>query len=70
MAAKISEYWNFLFLHRIIFYYPLGRKFAENRSICNGFWDISKLLKSSTENSQLEIGRPVDSSCDIWIETG
>ena len=35
MAAKSSE--NFSFLPRIIFYYPWGRKFAQNRSICNGF---------------------------------
>ena len=42
----------FKILYRILFYYPVGQKFCRNRSISYGFWDISKLLKSSTENTQ------------------
>ena len=37
MAAKSSVNFNFSFLHRIISYYPLGRKSAQNRSIYNRF---------------------------------
>ena len=44
---------NFLKIANITFLkYPVGRKFRRNRSISHGFWDISKLLKSSTENTQ------------------
>ena len=46
MAAKSGE------TYRILFYYPVSQKFCRNRSISYGFWDISKLLKSSTENTQ------------------
>ena len=52
MAAKSGENWKFSILYRILFYYPVSQKFCRNRSISYGFWDISKLLKSSTENTQ------------------
>ena len=42
----------FLKIAKITFLrYPVGRKLRRNRSISYGFWDISKLLKSSTENT-------------------
>ena len=44
---------NFLKIAKIAFLrHPVGQKFRRNRSISYGFWDISKLLKSSTENTQ------------------
>ena len=44
---------NFSKIAKIAFLrYPVGQKFCRNRSISYGFWDISKLLKSSTENTQ------------------
>ena len=44
---------NFLKIAKIaLLRYPVRRKFCRNRSISYGFWDRSKLLKSSTENTQ------------------
>ena len=44
---------NFLKIAKSTFLrYPVSQKFCRNRSISYGFWDISKLLKSSTENTQ------------------
>ena len=40
MAVKSGENWNFSPLHRILLYYPVGQKFARNRSISYGFRDI------------------------------
>ena len=40
MATKSSENWNFSPLHRTLFYYPAGQKFARNRSISYGFREI------------------------------
>ena len=40
MAAKSGENWNFSPLHGTLLQYPVGRKFARNRSISYGFRDI------------------------------
>ena len=40
MAPKSGENWNFSPLHRTLLYYPAGQKFARNRSILYGVWDI------------------------------
>ena len=37
MAAKSGENCNFSLLHRTLLYYPVGEKFAQNRSISYGF---------------------------------
>ena len=40
MDAKCGENLNFSTLVRILLYYPVGQKFAQNRSISHGFRDI------------------------------
>ena len=40
MAAKSGENYNFFPLNRILLYYPVGQKFARNRSLSYGFRDI------------------------------
>ena len=40
MAARSDENWNFSPRHRILFYYPVGQKFARNRSISYHLEDI------------------------------
>ena len=40
MAAKSGENWNFSPWDRKLLYYPVGQKFARNRSISYGFRDI------------------------------
>ena len=51
MAAKSGENWNFSLLHRILLYYPVGQKFARNRSIYYGFRDICDFFHISTKSS-------------------
>ena len=40
MTAKSGENQNFSPFHRPLLYYPVGQKFARNRSISYGFRDI------------------------------
>ena len=47
MAAKSGENRNFSPLHRMLLYYPVGQKFARNRSISYGFRDIHTFLFSA-----------------------
>ena len=47
MAAKSGEYWYFSPLHRILLLYPVGNKFAQNRSMSYGFRDIYNFLFSA-----------------------
>ena len=64
MAAKSGENRNFSLSHRILLYYPAGRKFARNRSILTVFEIFtlfhfpqkSKMAAKSGENFPLCIG--------------
>ena len=40
MAAKSGENLKFSLFHRTLLYYPVGQKFARNRSISYAFRDI------------------------------
>ena len=40
MASKSDKNWNFSPFNRTPLYYPTGQKFARNRSISYGFWNI------------------------------
>ena len=47
MAAKSGENRNFSPLKRILLYYPVGQKFAQNHSISYDFRDILNILFSA-----------------------
>ena len=47
MAAKSGENWNFSLRRRILLNYPVGQKFAQNRSISYRLRDIFNVLFSA-----------------------